>query len=472
MTNFSFLQTEFPGIYTEAVEAEKNTLTAPKYAALLCRSSLEKTVNWMYENDAELLLPYDNSLSSLIHEPCFKNMLNQSMFREINVIRLNGNNAAHGKGVSKTEALVSLKGLFRFLSFFSKDYSETDPAIALFDESLIPDGNENEKTIRELKAKAEALAEQTEKLKHERNKTEELAKENGLLKLQIENQKALIRARKEERKKLPEENKAIPEIIHESVTRKIYIDLLLKEAGWEVLRLGRELEYEVFGMPLTTNPTGIGYVDYVLWGDDGLPLAVIEAKRTSVDAHKGRHQAELYANCLEKMTDRRPVIFYTNGFTTHLWDDTFYPERQVSGFYTKDELQLLVHRRKTRLDLRKFKVDSNIVGRPYQLEAIQRVAETLVTNHYEQLKGKNRKALLVMATGSGKTRVSAAIADMLVKCNWVKRVLFLADRNALVTQAKNAFKEHVPNLSAIDLTREKENKGTRLVFSTYPTIMN
>jgi type I restriction enzyme R subunit len=472
MTNFQFLHNEFPTIFKDALEAERNTFTAPRYAALLCRSSLERAVTWMYNNDAELTMPYDNSLSTLIHEQCFKDMLNQSMFKEINVVRLNGNNAAHGKNVNRNESLVSLKALFRFLSFLSKNYSETDPVILPFDENLIPDGKENEKTQKELKAKVEALAEQTEKLKQERLRTEELANENELLKLQVEQQKALITARKEDRRNQPEENKYIPEIIPEAVTRKIYIDLLLKEAGWEVLRQGRELEYEVFGMPLTTNPTGIGYVDYVLWGDDGLPLAVIEAKKTSVDAHKGRHQAELYANCLEKITGRRPIIFYTNGFETHIWDDTFYPERPVAGFYTKDELQLLVDRRKSRLDIRKFKVDTNIVGRPYQLEAIKRVAEALATNHYSQLKGKSRKALLVMATGSGKTRVSAAIVDMLVKCNWAKRVLFLADRNALVTQAKNAFKEHLPNLSAIDLTREKENRNTRLVFSTYPTIMN
>ena len=261
-------------------------------------------------------------------------------------------------------------------------------------------------------------------------------------------------------------------MISEEATRKIYIDLLLKEAGWDNLREGREIEFEVSGMPKSTNPTGIGYVDYVLWGNDGLPLAVVEAKRTMVDAHKGKHQAELYADCLEKMTKQRPVIFYTNGFDSYIWNDTFYSEREISGFYTKDELQLLIDRRNSRKDIRNFSVNAAIAGRPYQLEAIQRVAETLVTTYSQQLKGLSRKALLVMATGSGKTRISAAIVDMLTKSNWVKRVLFLADRNALVTQAKNAFKEHLPHLSAIDLTREKEDTGTRLVFSTYPTIMN
>jgi len=472
MSNFSFLQTDFPGIFNEAVEAESNTIIAPKYCALLCRSALEKAVDWLYENDPSLTLPYDTKLASLIQAQCFRNILTQQMFREINVVRLNGNNAAHGKKVNQNESLVSLKSLFRFLSFLSKYYSEENPEIPAFDELLIPDGKEKDKTLKELTKIAGELSEQSEILKRERLKSEELSKENELLKHQLDLQKELISTRKEERKRDVDENKAIPELIPESVTRKVYIDLLLKEAGWENLHLGRELEFEVIGMPKSINQSGIGYVDYVLWGDDGLPLAVVEAKKTMVEAYKGRHQAELYANCLEKMTGQRPVIFYTNGFETNIWDDTFYIEREISGFYTKDELQLLVYRRKSRMDLRNFKADTAIVGRPYQLEAIKRVAEALVTDHNLKLKGKSRKALLVMATGSGKTRVSAAIVDMLTKCNWVKRVLFLADRNALVTQAKNAYKEHLPNLSAIDLTKEKEDNGTRLVFSTYPTIMN
>ena len=247
--------------------------------------------------------------------------------------------------------------------------------------------------------------------------------------------------------------------------------MLLKEAGWDQLTEGRELEYEVKGMPLSTNPSGIGYVDYVLWDKNGSPLAVIEAKKTMVDARKGRHQAELYADCLEAMHEQRPVIFYTNGFETYIWDDTFYIDREIQGFYTQDELHLLIERRTTRKDLRTFKVNTDIAGRDYQLEAIQRISENLIAKG-EGLRGAKRESLLVMATGSGKTRTAAAIVDMLTKCNWAKRVLFLADRNALVTQAKNAFKEHLENLTAIDLTKEKEDSDTRLVFSTYPTIIN
>lgn len=471
MSNFSFLKSQFPEIHAEAAEAELQTLVAPKYAALLCRTALEKAVLWLYNNDTDLTLPYDTKLATLIHEPCFKNTINHRMFQEINVVRLTGNNAAHGKSVSTNESMVALKALFRFLSYLSKYYSNDNPAIAPFNEQLVPTGAEKEKTLKELKAFTDKLSEQSEALRQQQQKTEALAAENELLKRQLENQRQLIKERKRERQTLPAINKAIPELIPESVTRKIFIDLLLKEAGWDHLQQGHELEYEVKGMPASTNPSGIGYVDYVLWGNDGLPLAVIEAKRTSVDAAKGKHQAELYANCIEQRFGRRPIIFYTNGFETYLWDDAFAPAREVSGFYTKNELQLLVDRRKTRKDLRQFKVDTQIAGRPYQLEAIQRVAEALSTQHYATIKCRSRKALLVMATGSGKTRVSAAIVDMLTKCNWAKRVLFLADRTALVTQAKNAFKEYLPHLSAIDLTKEKEDNGTRVVFSTYQTIM-
>ena len=268
---------------------------------------------------------------------------------------------------------------------------------------------------------------------------------------------------------------AVPLEISEAETRRRYIDLSLNECGWDNLREAYELEYKVHGMPTSTNPSGIGYVDYVLWGDDGLPLAVIEAKKSMADPRKGKHQALLYANCLQAMHGQRPLIFYSNGVETFLWDDQFYPARKVQGFYNKDELQRVIDRRTSRKDLRTFKVNQDIAGRgrPYQLEAIARVAEnslTLTPNN--ELRGRARRSLLVMATGSGKTRTSAAIVDMFSKCNWVKRVLFLADRNVLVTQAKKAFNEHLPNLSAINLTQEKEDDGTRLVFSTYPTIMN
>ena len=473
MSNFQFLHKEWPAIFREANEAEKLTLTSPKASAMIARSALEKTVQWLYQNDEELEWPYDTKLSSLIHEQCFREIIKPSMFREINLVRLNGNAAAHGKTIQQDQSIASIKNLYRFLSFLGIYYSEDECIIPAFDIALIPDGNEQKETLKTLQQLEQQLEHRREKDKAERAKIEAQAAQIELLQKQLEAQQKASTQRRVEREKTKDPEKVIPILIPESVTRKLYIDVLLKDAGWEDLVEGRDLEYEVKGMPKSTNPSGIGYVDYVLWGKDGKPLAVVEAKRTMADARKGRHQAELYADCLEVMHAQRPVIFYTNGFETFIWDDTFYTDREIQGFYTQDELQLLVDRRTLRKDLRNFKVNKNIAGRDYQIEAIQRIAENFVVSGKDgNLRGAKRESLLVMATGSGKTRTAAALVDMLTKCNWAKRVLFLADRNALVSQAKNAFKEHLEHLSAIDLTKEKEDNSTRLVFSTYPTIIN
>jgi len=473
MSNFQFLQKSWPGIFREAREAEQLTLTSPKACAIICRSAMEKAIHWLYANDPDLEEPYDNRLAALMHEQAFKDILKPSMFREINLIRLFGNNAAHGNPIKPEESLVAIKNLYRFLCFLAIYYAESEPEICPFDEALIPSGKEQDTKLNELRKLEQKLEAQNEVIRAEREKTEVRANEVEELRQQLEAEKAAFKARRKKREATHNLEKEVPLLVSEQQTRKLYIDQSLKEAGWHNLRDGYELEYEVKGMPHSTNRTGIGYVDYVLWGDNGKPLAVVEAKRTMADPRKGKHQAKLYADCLEQMHGQRPVIFYTSGFETYLWDDQFYPERSVSGFFTKDELQRAIDRRKDRLDLRVFEVNDEISGRYYQQEAVKRVAESFVkTNPSGELTGSSRKALLVMATGSGKTRTAISIVDMLTKCRWAKRVLFLADRNALVSQAKRRFGEFLPNLSSIDLTKEKEDDGTRLVFSTYPTIMN
>ncbi|CAL2087009.1 Type I site-specific deoxyribonuclease [Tenacibaculum sp. 190524A02b] len=476
MTNFNFLQNEFPEIYQEAIKAEEYTFKEPKFGALQCRTVLELGVKWMYHNDTEFTLPHDTSLNSLLHHTSFRHSVRPSMFKELNLVRKIGNNAAHGKKVSTSQSLAALKGVFSFCVYLSKYYSETNPTIDAFEEAIIPiPTSEKEKiSTKEFQQKIATAEALIKKYEAAHKKQQELIAKNELLQLQKERLQNELQLRKEARKTTINEDIEIPQLLPEAETRKLYIDVLLEEAGWQNLQKGRDTEYSVLGMPLSTNPSGKGNADYVLWGDNGLPLAVIEAKSTLKSADKGKHQAYLYANCLEKMHGQRPVIFYTNGYQTYLWDDTFYSsEREVDGFYTKDELEYLIFQRANREDIRNFKVNTDIAGRAYQLEAIQRVAETLaITSTEGKLRGNGREALLVMATGSGKTRTACAIVDMLMKTKWAKRVLFLADRNALVTQAKNAFKEHLPSFSGIDLTKEKEDDKTRLVFSTYPTIMN
>ena len=245
----------------------------------------------------------------------------------------------------------------------------------------------------------------------------------------------------------------------EAETRDYFIDLLLKEAGWP-LDQPRDREFEVAGMP---NNQGKGFVDYVLWGDDGKPLGLVEAKRTRRDSRVGQQQAKLYADCLEKQFGQRPVIFYSNGYEHWLWDDANYPPRAVQGFFKKTELELLIQRRGSRKPLASAEINPAIVERFYQTRGIRRIAEAFERDH-------DRKALLVMATGAGKTRTVIALADLLMRCNWAKRVLFLADRVALVNQAVNAFKRHLPDAAPVNLVTEKDAEG-RVFVSTYPTMM-
>jgi len=471
MTNFSFLHIdEWQHIYKDAVEAEKLTLTSPKAATVLCRSAMEQGIHWLYQNDYDLEYPYDKNLSSLLHHRGFKDIIKPTMFNELNLIRKLGNNAAHGKSTSSDNSLTALQYLFRFLSFIAVYYSEEKITVPKFSADHIPDGKAQQESLRQLQQLEELVEKKSNDQKDLARQLEAVLQQNKELQQKVKDQRKEVTVRREEREQSTAT--AIPELISEAKTRKLFIDVLLKEAGWDNLAEGRELEFEVQGMPLSTNPSGKGYVDYVLWGKDGKPLAVVEAKKTLVTPSAGKQQAKLYADCLQTMYGQRPVLFYSNGFETYLWDEQFYPERPVQGFYTQDELQLLVDRRRSRLDLRNYAVNKDIAGRYYQLEAIKRIGENYCTTLNGQLRGTNREALLVMATGSGKTRTAAAIVDMLTKTNWAKRILFLADRNALVTQAKKAFNEHLPELSSIDLTKEKEDNNTRLVFSTYPTIMN
>ena len=471
MSNFQFLHKEWPEIFEIAREAEDMANIRARSSIVNSRAALEKGIRWMYENDGRLFEDYDKrkTVGNLLIAPSLKTVTEKPLRRELHLLQELGNEAAHGEITDSEKANTCIKILFQFCSHLAISYSADEIETPVFNEAIVPIGAQVNETHKELQIQVQKLEAQFKKdlLKREALETQKEELESLRKELEIKSQKLAKRAESRGSKV-----KYIPQLIPESVTRKLYIDVLLKEAGWNKLTEGRELEYKVTGMPVGTNPSGIGYVDYVLWGDDGKPLAVVEAKKASTDSGKGKHQALLYANCLEQMEGQRPVIFYSNGFETYMWDDLFYSSRKISGFYTKDELQLLIDRRTTRKDLRAYKVDKNIAGRAYQLEAIKRVAENLGKTHSGRYVGTKRESLLVMATGSGKTRTAAAIVDMLTKCNWAKRVLFLADRNALVTQAKYAFKEHLEHLSSIDLTKEREDSSTRLVFSTYPTIIN
>jgi type I restriction enzyme, R subunit len=486
MSNFDFLRDCYPSLYQKMVKAESRVFTEPMSAAHYTRLALEEVVHVIYREE-QIPMPFDTGLASLMREEAFREVIRSDFNEGLYIVRKTGNAGSHyGAKVRGQDALISIQYLFDFLKWFANLYADREPLLpGAFDKGLIPKVGAEARQIstiqEEAKRQQEALQAKIEALQKKLAEKEELAKrsDTALIDYKLERE----RNRQElEHKKATRKTEKLPKQFTESETRTHLIDLALREAGWDHLQPGREIEYPVTGMPISKNtPQGHGYADYVLWDDNGLPLAVIEAKRTANNPDQGRHQASLYANAIEAMHGQRPVIFFTNGYRTFIWDDTFYSlPRRVHGFYTKDELQWTIQKRNTRKDIRMTEINKSITGRPYQLEGIQRVAEAFVTDAAEKspvltaasVRGAKRHALMVMATGSGKTRVSASIVDILFKNNWIKRVLFLADRNALVTQAKNAFAEHLPDLSSVDLTREKENNTTRLVFSTYQSIIN
>lgn len=451
MSNFAFLKDEWPDIYEAANKAEALVYHDPRATCFYSRRGLELAVAWLYRSDRTLRLPYQDHLAALIHEPTFRDTVGAAMFAKARLLKDLGNMAVHGgRQISQADAMIALREFFHFCFWLVRTYAQgAKPVDGLaFDVNLLPRTSIiRTQTLAQLQELSTQLSEKDEKLSTLLADRATLDEELQRLRQEVAKAKAANAAR-------PDTHD-----YSEAKTRDYFIDLLLKEAGW-ALDKQQDLEYEVEGMP---NVEGKGYVDYVLWGDDSKPLGLLEAKRTKRDSREGQQQAKLYADCLEKKFKQRPIIFYSNGYDHWIWDDTNYPPRPIQGFLKKTELELLIQRRSTRLPLSTAGIDTAIVERYYQTRAIRRIGEAFEKDH-------DRKALLVMATGAGKTRTVIALCDLLMRCNWAKRILFLADRVALVNQAVGAFKRHLPASSPVNLVTEKYTEG-RVYVSTYPTIM-
>ncbi|HEL4929754.1 TPA: DEAD/DEAH box helicase family protein [Clostridioides difficile] len=417
-------------------------LVSPSTCATITRRALELAVKWLYANDSDLVLPYQDNLSTLIHNNSFIELIDYDMLPLLKYIVKLGNLSVHtSANIERGEAILSLNNLHQFVSWIDYCYSDEYTAED-FNEDLLLHGEEKRTRPDELKNLYERLSSKDKKL-------EEVIKENEELRKSLTEKRKVNTANYDF--KIDE--------VSEFETRKRYINIELKLAGWE---FGKDIweEIEVQGMP---NESGVGYVDYVLYGENGKPLAVVEAKRTSKDPKIGQQQAKLYADCLEKRYSQRPVIFLTNGFDMYIWDD--YSDRKVYGFYKKSELQLMIDRRKSKKSLTSVTINDEISNRYYQKEAIRAVCEAL--------ENKQRKTLLVCATGTGKTRIAISIVDVLSRHNWIKNILFLADRKALVKQAKKSFTKLLPNLALCNLLDSKDSpEDARMIFSTYPTMMN
>ena len=437
MTNFDFLkkQPQFDSFANVAISAEKILHIDMEASVINCRRAMEFAIKWMYSVDGSLVMPYQDTLVSLMSTEEFRDIVDPDLWRRLDFIRKVGNNAAHnGKKITLDQAKLCLENLYIFLDFvaycYAKDYTEGEFHAELLEEQKQP-VLEEVPPISEIDLKA-------------------LIAENQSLK-----EKLTARREEQQQTYVPK-----PLDLSEYKTRKIYIDTMLTDAGWTE---GKNWinEVELPGMP---NKSEVGYADYVLYDDAHRPLAIIEAKRTCVDVAKGRQQAKLYADLLEKQYGRRPVIFLTNGFDTRI-DDGQYPERRVSMIYSKRDLEKWFNLQSMKTSLKHITVDKNIAGRYYQEGAVKAVCDSFGNKN-------RRKALLVMATGSGKTRTVISLCDVLLQHGWVKNILFLADRNSLVTQAKRSFVNLLPDLSVTNLCEEKDNYQAHCVFSTYQTMMN
>jgi type I restriction enzyme, R subunit len=450
-SHFTFLDGEWPDLRAEARKAEELAHPDPRTSCFYARRTLELAVKWLYRSDPALKLPYDETLSALIHAPEFRRNAGQALFTKAKLVKDLGNRAVHSnKRVDPQDAVTAVRELFHFTYWLARTYGRKErpaPGLTFNPETLPKTAAIPGQTLVQLQALEKKLAESDAKLG-------EAVGAKAALDAELERLRAEVAAARR-----ANTAQADTHDYNEAETRDAFIDLLLREAGW-TLSKPEDREYPVKGMP---NNKGEGFVDYVLWGDDGKPLGLVEAKRTKRDPRAGQQQAKLYADCLEKQFGQRPVIFYSNGYDHWIWDDLSYPPRETQGFLKKPELELMIQRRGTRQSLASAEINPEIVERYYQTRAIRRICEAFEKNH-------DRKTLVVMATGAGKTRTVIALADLLMRANWVKRVLFLADRVALVNQAIKAFKAHLPASAPVNLVTDKTAEG-RVYVSTYPTMM-
>ena len=436
MRNFDYLQElGLTDLHKFCSSAEELQVSNPELSAVSARKALEYIVRALYLMK-NVEIPERASLFELVDGETFREFIgDERVMMSVHYVRKVGNNAAHNTPVTKRESFFCLLNIYNVVATILLKLRVIS-SITPFDKTLIPNSPQ-----------APIFTPKT---------------------VEVSPQSTIVEAASKE---AIEDNTPVQELpldISEAETRRLYIDLMLKEAGWEVLDTEGAIqpskaciEVEVEGMP---NNEGVGYCDYVLFGSNGLPLAVIEAKRTSVSPIKGKHQAELYADCLEKRYGIRPVIYYTNGFETYIIDGLGYPSRRLYAFHTENDLELLIQKRQ-RHDITDFSVKDNITDRHYQKMAIKSVCE-----HFNS---KHRRGLLVMATGTGKTRVSISLVDVLARNGWVKNVLFLADRIPLVSQAHKNFVKLLPHMTTSVLSEDKDPDTTaRITFSTYQTMIN
>lgn len=455
MSNFSFLEKDFKDLANISKVAEAYVYIEPQYCLIKSRLFVEQFTKLLYKR-LNIPAPRDSFkgfvLDLYIDNPSFVKLIPQGIINVLYLIKKAGNEAAHEvKEFDSQHALYILQRVYSisgwlYQSFVDKSFQLPEFKIENKLQEELSDKANQEKVI---------------------NESIEFAEKHPIAD-QITEEKA---------QKISVESKQQAETLGltEQQTRRDLIDLDINKAGWSIkevkqfdqlsLKPQSLIEYPVKN--LITTKSGSGFIDYVLMGKNGKPIAIIEAKKTSESVDKGKTQAEDYANGIEKEFGQRPFIYYTNGREVYFWDDSSYPPRKVWGYFDLDKLEYMLHQRTHKNKLSEILIDTSIVDRPYQLEGIRRVYESFENE-------SKRKALVVMATGTGKTRLTVAMVKGLMQAGWAKRVLFLVDRLELQRQAKGAFKKFLPTEKVVNLSKQiaKEEQDARIFISTYPTIAN
>ncbi|AKF87025.1 hypothetical protein MFUL124B02_36435 [Myxococcus fulvus 124B02] len=456
--NFEFLRARRAVLADLAGFAENYAHSDPASSLIKLRGFVEQMVDAIYQG-YRLRPPFSDNLNDRMNTEEFRQSVPEVVQQKLHALRIAGNHAAHPRRPMTSQ--LSLERLFQafevaqwFHLQISRGASSDFPKWSPPPPDVATNGKAKEalEKLRLAEAKYEAMLATLEEERKKREAAEQVAAQSS-----------------SELEKLNAEGQEVAKTLsfNEETTRRRLIDQMLLDAGWNVGPNATNTDEVKQEVPVVSMPTisGEGYCDYVLYGDDGKPLAVVEAKKTAKDARIGAEQARVYATCLEKETGQRPVVFFTNGFDVFIWDDAQgYPYRKIYGFYSKDSLEYLLHQRTNKKPLAAVAPNLAIADRMYQLEAIKRVSERFT--------GKFRRALLVQATGTGKTRVAVSLCELLMRAGWVKRILFLCDRRELRKQADRVFKEFMPGEPRIIVSRSTSgDRDKRIYLATYPAMM-
>lgn len=446
MSNFKFLNKKWPTLAKLGTQAESYYHTDNNASMLKMRMFGEQIIDHVlavFPVEIDRFATQDDKIKILRATG-----INGAIPDLFDIVRRYGNKANHNAYENKESAKECLVAMYRIAAWFYIKVTK-DTSIKPLTYNL-PKAVTTKSPVYNI----EDYSKEKEEIKEQHNKEVNDVKEDRKFTVETDVDKKL--------------EKEVEETLdlNEEQTRKILIDIALKDSGWDV----NNKELVELEFPLTDHkePGKKGRVDYVLFNKKKEPIAVIEAKKTAVDPIIGRQQAVEYANTIERDYKIRPIVFYTNGYEIYMWDDKYSEPRQIWGFYSLEDLEELFFKHKYKKDLNKVEIDKNIAGRPYQIEGIKRV--------YEKYSNGFRKALLVMATGTGKTRTVIALTKGMVESNNAKRVLFLADRDELVKQAKedkNSFKTYMPEQISCRFTgKNSANREATLYFSTYQTMIN